>query len=67
VVGLGWEVLAGRAVQQPTAGRHCPHSVVIPRGTPPGIAELQRVVEEAADALEVLAVAFQQDAECPGV
>ena len=58
-------MLAGRAVQQPAPGAHRPGGVVIPRGTPPGMAQLQLIVEQVADAQQPLAAAFQQDRGMP--
>ena len=67
VVGVDQEVLAGRVVQQPAAGAHRPGDVVIPRGTPLGMAQLQLIVEQVADAEQPLATAFQQDGGMPWV
>jgi hypothetical protein len=61
VVGVDEKAFVSRAVQQPTASAHRPAGVVIPRGTPLGMAQLQLVIEEVADAEEPLAIAFQQD------
>ena len=66
VVGVDEEMLAGRAVEQPTAGTHGPDGVVIPGGRPPGLAQLQLIVEEVADAEQPLATALQQDRGMPG-
>lgn len=61
VVRVDEEVLIGRTVQQPAASAHRPDGVVVPRGTPLGMAQLQLVVEEVAHAEQPLAVALQQD------
>ena len=66
MVGVNEEVLIGRAVQQPAPGAHRPGGVVIPRGTPLGIAELQLIVEQVAHAEQPLAIAMQQDRGMPG-
>jgi hypothetical protein len=60
------EMLIGCPVQQPTAGAHCLGGVVIPRGPPPGVAQLQLIVEQVAHAEQPLAVAVQQDRGMPG-
>ena len=66
VVGVNEEVLIGRTVQQPAAGAHRPDGIVIPRGTPVGMAELQLIVEQVAHAEQSLVVAVQQDRGMPG-
>ena len=50
VVDVDQEMLVGRPVQQSAPGAHRPGGVVIPRGTPPGMAQLQLIVEQVADA-----------------
>ena len=65
VVSANEEVLTGRPVQQPAAGAHRPDGLVIPRGTPPGMAQLQLIVEEVAHAEQPLAIALQQDRGMP--
>ena len=65
MTGVDEEVLVGRTVQQPTAGAYRPDGVVIPRSTPPGMAQLQLIVEQVADAEQPLATAFQQDRGMP--
>ena len=65
VVSVNEEVLIGRTVQQPAAGAHRPDGVVIPRGTPLRMAQLQLIVEEVAHAEQSLAIALQQDRGMP--
>ncbi len=62
---LDKEVLVKGTVQQPTTVAHRADGVVIPRSTPPGVAQLQLIVEEIADAQQSFAVAFQQDCGMP--
>ena len=61
MVGVEEEVFVSRAVQQPTAGAHGPDGVVIPGGRPPGMVQLQLIIEEVAGAEQLLAIALQQD------
>jgi hypothetical protein len=61
VVGVHQQVLVGRPVQQPASAERRPPGVVIPRRSPPRVAQLQPVVERAADAEQPLALALQQD------
>jgi hypothetical protein len=65
VVGVNEQVLIGRTVQQPTAGAYRPDGVVIPRGRPLGMAQLQLIVEQVAQAEQPLAIAVQQDGGMP--
>jgi hypothetical protein len=50
VVGLDEEMIPGGAVEQSAAGAYRLDGVVVPRGAPLGMAQLQRIIEEVADA-----------------
>ena len=65
MVGVDEEVLVSRTVQQPAAGAHRADGVVIPRSAPRGMAQLQLIVEEVADAEQLLAIAVEQDCRMP--
>ena len=65
MVGVDEKAFVSRPVQQPAASADRPAGVVIPRGTPLGMAQLQLVIEEVADAEQPLAIAFQQDRGVP--
>lgn len=65
VVRVNEKVLLGRAAKQSAAGAHRQDGVVIPRGTPMGMAQLKLIVEEVAHAEQPLALALQQDRGMP--